>query len=82
MVRDLGAAKVRQRYVLNRMVIADKITPEEAGAAFARDVTIVPETPPPPETSAPEFADLVEGSSSSSTSRRTTRTCCSAAGCA
>ena len=59
-VRDLDAAKARQRYVLNRMVIADKITPAEAGAAFARPVTIVQETPPPPETSAPEFADIVE----------------------
>jgi penicillin-binding protein 1A len=59
-VRDWDAAKVRQRYTLNRMVAAGKITPEEAGAAFSRDMTVVQETPPPTETTAPEFSDLVE----------------------
>jgi membrane peptidoglycan carboxypeptidase len=58
-VRDWNLAKTRQRYVLNRLVIDGKIGPEEAGPAFERDLVIVQETPPPTETTAPEFADLV-----------------------
>jgi membrane peptidoglycan carboxypeptidase len=59
-VRDPGANKVRQRYTLNRMVIDGTITPEQAGRAFDRPVTVVQETPPPTETTAPEFVDVVE----------------------
>ncbi|HVM28810.1 MAG TPA: transglycosylase domain-containing protein, partial [Mycobacteriales bacterium] len=58
-VKDWNLAKARQRYVLNRMVIDGKITPQEAGVAFERPLAIVQERPPPTETSAPEFADLV-----------------------
>ena len=59
-VHDLALAKGRQRYVLNRMVVGGKITPEQAGDAYLKPVTIVREQPPPTETTAPEFADLVE----------------------
>ena len=58
-VKDLTLAKARQRYTLNRLVIDGKITPEQAGDAYARELVLVQETPPPPETTAPEFADLV-----------------------
>ncbi|MFP5220016.1 MAG: transglycosylase domain-containing protein [Actinomycetes bacterium] len=58
-VKDMTLAKARQRYTLNRMVIDGKLSPEQAGDAYARNLVIVKETPPPPETTAPEFADLV-----------------------
>jgi membrane peptidoglycan carboxypeptidase len=59
-VRDMPAAKVRQRYTLNRMVINGLLAPEQAAEAFGRDVTPLQETVPVPPTSVPEFADLVQ----------------------
>ncbi|HWH28377.1 MAG TPA: transglycosylase domain-containing protein [Mycobacteriales bacterium] len=58
-VKDMTLAKARQRYTLNRLVIDGKLSPEQAGDAYGRQLVIVKETPPPPETTAPEFADLV-----------------------
>lgn len=59
-VQSMELARARQRYVLNRLVYAGKITPEQAGDAFERPVTIVKETPPQPPSTAPEFEDMVE----------------------
>jgi membrane peptidoglycan carboxypeptidase len=58
-VRDMSLAKARQRYTLNQMVTDGVITPQQAGAAYVRELEIVQETPPPTESTAPEFADLV-----------------------
>jgi penicillin-binding protein 1A len=58
-VKDFNLAKARQRYTLNQMVGDGTITPEQAGAAFERPLVVVQEQPPPTETTAPEFADLV-----------------------
>jgi penicillin-binding protein 1A len=59
-VRDMGLAKVRQRYTLNRMVINGLITPEQAAEAFLRNIDPLRETVPVPPTAVPEFADLVQ----------------------
>jgi membrane peptidoglycan carboxypeptidase len=59
-IKDYNLAQARQRYVLNRMVIDGKISPQEAGAAYELSLLpFVQESPPPTETTAPEFADLV-----------------------
>ncbi|MCU1691814.1 MAG: pbpF 1 [Frankiales bacterium] len=59
-VKSFATAKERQKYTLNRMVFAKYIDSADASRALDRDVTPVKETPPPPATSAPEYADLVK----------------------
>lgn len=59
-VRDMATAKLRQRYVLNRMVSNGYITSAFATEALRRGVKPVEESPPEPPSSAPEFTDLVK----------------------
>jgi penicillin-binding protein 1A len=59
-VRDMGLAKARQRYTLNRMVINGYISPEQAAEAFLEEIDPLQETVPVPPTTVPEFADLVQ----------------------
>ncbi len=59
-VRDFATSKTRQKYTLNRMVIAGYIDSADASRAADRGVKPLQETPPEPPTSAPEYADLVK----------------------
>ncbi|MCW2605544.1 MAG: pbpF 1, partial [Frankiales bacterium] len=59
-VRDFETAKARQKYTLNRMVVAGYIDSTDASRAADRQVDPLQETPPEPKTSAPEYADLVK----------------------
>ena len=61
-VKDFRAARVRQRYTLNQMVLNRHITEQEAAAAFEREPAVRPvrETEPEPPSTAPEYADLVK----------------------
>ncbi len=60
-VKSFTAARLRQKYTLNQMVINGYITPIEASEAYKRQAAVFPlrETPPDPPSTAPEYADLV-----------------------
>ncbi|MDP3712932.1 MAG: transglycosylase domain-containing protein [Mycobacteriales bacterium] len=61
-VRDFTTARVRQTYVLNRMVTNGYISTAEASEAKRRVGAVIPlqESPPEPPSTAPEFTDLVK----------------------
>ena len=60
-VHDRHAARVRQLYVLNRMVTLGMVTPTQASAAYGSDLPriVKANAAPPSNTIAPEFSDIV-----------------------
>ncbi len=61
-VTDFGAARIRQKYVLNQMVLNGYISTAKASAAFQRVDAVQPvrDLGPEPPSTAPEYADLVK----------------------
>ena len=59
-VADREAARARQRYTLNRMVVGGAITPEEASRAFETRLDVARALPEEPVSAAPEFTDVLE----------------------
>ncbi len=58
-VKDFAYSRLRQRYALNRMVVNNKATPQEASDAYQHNVKPLRESPPEPPNVAPEFVDYV-----------------------
>jgi penicillin-binding protein 1A len=58
-VKDFDAARIRQQYTLNRMVVGGYASPQQVSDAYHLDVTPLRISPKEPPNAAPEFVDYV-----------------------
>lgn len=58
-VKDFAAARARQQYTLNRMVVGGYATPQQVSDAYQLSVRPLRLSPPEPANAAPEFTDYV-----------------------